>query len=272
MTSVAQVREDAVNVFTDGSSLSAPRTGGIGIRIVTIDSEGKEVVEDDVLPGYRGATNNQMELLACIKGVQTAMVHPRLEVLKRICVFTDSQYVASNVDNAKFVWPTQQWRTKAGTPVLNAKLWKELTKEIRKAACRVDIRWVKGHSKKSPHNRAVDKLAKRSAAMAINLPLSVVNVRRKKTDRAVALGSVKMEGQRLAIRVVTSEYLSIQRISKYKYEVLSEDSKYLGNVDVIYSKLHLRVGRHYKVLVNKETSNPRILELLHEIERGAAAT
>jgi len=103
--------------------------------------------------------------------------------------------------------------------------------------------------------------------MALNPPLSVVNVRRKRTKESVRVGSVAMEGQRLAIRLVTSEYLSLQRISKYKYEVLSEDSKYFGLVDIIYSKLHLRVGRHYEVLVNRETRNPQIVELIGEIER-----
>jgi len=78
---------------------------------------------------------------------------------------------------------------------------------------------------------------------------------------------VSMEGQRLAIRVVTSEYLSVQRISKYKYEVLSEDSKYFGLVDIIFSKIHLRAGRHYEVRVNQETRNPQIIELIREIER-----
>ena len=79
-----------------------------------------------------------MEHLACLKGIQSVIRHPRVDVLKRICLFTDSQYVATNVDNAKFVWPARQWRTKAGTPVLNAKLWKDLIKEIKRAACRVD--------------------------------------------------------------------------------------------------------------------------------------
>jgi ribonuclease HI len=270
MVAIVQVREDAINVFPDGSSLSRPRLGGIGIRIVTIDAAGNEVIEDDFVPGYKGATNQQMELLACTKGIQSALRHPRLPELKKIQVITDSRYVADNVNNAKFVWPTQQWLTKAGTPVLNAKQWKELAKEIRTAGCRIDIRWAKGHSKKNPHNRAADKLAKASARMALNAPLSVVNVRRKRTKELVLIGSVAMEGQRMAIRVVTSEYLSTQRISRYKYEVLSEESKYLGLVDIIYSKLHLRVGRHYEVEVNRETANPRILEVIREIERKPA--
>src|SRR4051794_14689344 len=101
MASAVQLREDAINVFTDGSSLAQPRAGGVGFRIVTFDAAGDEVHEDDFLPGYRGATNNQMELLACIKGIQSAIAHPRRPELNRVCVFTDSQYVVHNLNNAK---------------------------------------------------------------------------------------------------------------------------------------------------------------------------
>lgn len=267
MASAVQLREDAINVFTDGSSLSEPRAGGVGLRIVTFDAAGNEVHEDDFLPGYRGATNNQMELLACIKGIQAAVAHPKRLELNRVCVFTDSQYVSNNVNNAKFVWPANRWFTQAGTPVLNADLWKDLVKEIKKAPCRVDIRWVKGHSRKNPHNKAVDKLAKQSAAMAVNPPLTVVSVRRKKTKESVSIGSVRMEGQRMAIRIITAEYLRTQRLHKYKYEVVSQDSKYFGLVDLIYSTINLRGDHRYEVLVNNEARNPRIIELIGELER-----
>lgn len=69
------IREDAINVFTDGSSFSGPRVGGIGIRVVTVDESGNEVVEDHAQPGYRGATNNEMELQACIEGLKLAVSH-----------------------------------------------------------------------------------------------------------------------------------------------------------------------------------------------------
>ncbi len=261
------MRDDAINVFADGSSLSSPRSGGIGIRIVTFDDSGAEVVEDDFAPGYQNATNNQMELLACIKGIQAAARHPKLVTMSRICIFTDSRYVVDNLPNAKFVWPTQQWCTRNGPPVLNADLWKDLIREIRKAPRKVEIRWVKGHSKKHPHNKAADKLAKQSARTAVNPPLSVVNVRRKKTSRSVVLGSVEMHGQQMSVRIITSEYLAIQRISKYKYEVINEDSKDFGNVDIAYSREHLRVGRHYEVIVNADSSNPTIVQVLEELAR-----
>lgn len=62
--------EDALNVYTDGSSYSGPRTGGIGIRFITIDEHGNEKILDIEEPGFNGATNNQMELYACIQALK----------------------------------------------------------------------------------------------------------------------------------------------------------------------------------------------------------
>ena len=58
--------EDALNIYTDGSSYSKPRVGGVGIRYIYIGKNGEEIIEDLEVPGYRNATNNQMELLACL--------------------------------------------------------------------------------------------------------------------------------------------------------------------------------------------------------------
>jgi hypothetical protein len=125
---------------------------------------------------------------------------------------------------------------------------------------------VKGHSK-DQHNKAADKLAKKSAKNPLNKPLSIVNVRRKKTAKSVEIGSVEMRRQRLVIRIITSEYLNTQRTNRYKYEVLSKGSKYFGNVDIIFSKETLKAGHHYEVSVNKNTCNPIIMRVLREIER-----
>ncbi len=54
--------EDAINIYTGGSSYSNPRRGGIGIRYITINETGDEEIKDDCLMGYKEAINNQMEL------------------------------------------------------------------------------------------------------------------------------------------------------------------------------------------------------------------
>lgn len=225
--------EDALNIYTDGSSFSGPRVGGIGVRFITVNESGDEVVQDIELPGYKNATNNQMELYACITSLKEALKHKELNSVNRIAIHTDSRYVVDNYKYAMFEWSRNKWRARTGRPVLNADLWKELVKLIGKSRLKVDFYWVKGHSK-DKHNIAVDKLAKKSAKDSLNKPLTVVDVRRKTTPKSVELGSVKMRGQRILVRIITSEYLRTQRIHKYKYEVISKGSRYFANVDIIF--------------------------------------
>lgn len=261
------IKEDALNIYTDGSSLSGPRKGGIGVRFITINELGDEVVSDIELTGYKGATSNQMELYACVAALKEAREYHNLTAINSIEIFTDSQYVASNYKTAMFDWSGNGWTNREGRPVANADLWKDLLKLIKKCSpLRVNIQWVKGHAR-DKHNKAVDKLAKKSAKAFLNPPLTIVEVRRKKTQKSVEIGSVEMRGQRLRIRILTSEYWRVQRIIKYKYEVLSKGSRYFGNVDAIFSHEDMRAGHHYKVVVNKHTANPMITRVLRQIDR-----
>lgn len=261
--------ENALNIYTDGSMLSRPRTGGIGIKFVIIDGLGNpQIINEFDYPGYKQATNNEMELEACIKGPDEALDESNFQKYSRIEIFTDSQYVAKNYKNAMFVWPKTGWKNKStGRPILHVNQWKRLLRLLRRAQQarrRVTIRWVKGH-KSNPYNKAADKAAKRSATNPLNRPLSTVSVRRKTTSKKTEIGSVKMEGQQLVIQVLTVEYMgSPHRLWKYKYEVLSKDSKYHGNVDEVFSEIALR-RRQYEVRMNDNTKNPRIVELICEL-------
>ena len=267
---VVVLRDGALNVFTDGSCLPTPRRGGIGIRFVTTNASGEEVFDDHCLPGYAGASNNQMELMACIKALEIVPTYPKLAEVQEVWVYTDSMYVADHVPNALFVWPKAKWTYRNGRPVENADLWKQLAQAVKKVPRRVRFQWVKGHSK-NVHNKAVDKLAKQSANGVLNKALRPTTVRRKKTAQSVHVGSIKMEGQTFAIRVVTDTYLKTQKLYKYMYEVLTESSPYCGNADYIYSTLLLRAGHHYQVRVNSESRNPRIIDVLCEIDRVTGA-
>jgi ribonuclease HI len=161
--------ERTLTVFTDGACLPGPRRGGVGIRFVHTDEVGNETVFDLDEPGYSAATNNQMELQAVITGLQTLnqrRVPPALlREIRRVDIYTDATYLVENLSNAIYVWPANDWMTAAGTPVLNADLWKQLVHEYKKLrkSDRVDIKWGKGHSSRNPHNKAADKLAKASA-------------------------------------------------------------------------------------------------------------
>lgn len=256
--------ENALNIFTDGSSLGSPRRGGIGVRFVIIASCGEEQVEDFEFPGYKNATNNQMELQACILALTEAIKLDLPENITRVVIQSDSSYVVDNYKKAMFQWPGAQWLSPRGRPVLNADRWKELVKLIQKIRMPVEIRWVKGHSR-SEHNKAADRLARTSAKTPLKKLPTHVSVRRKRSSKSLDLGSVEMAGQRVTIRIITSERLNPQGLWKYKYEVVSKQSRYRGNVDIIFSEHFLSSGHTYYVRVNCDTTNPRIEKLFREI-------
>lgn len=260
--------ERAVNVFTDGSCLPSPRRGGTGICIVTVDEAGHEVIDQIQPQGYQGATNQQMELMACIQALRElrGKYSPvDLARFSKIVIRTDSQYVADNLYSARVVWPANKWFGAEGSPIVNAKLWKELTKEIQKVGMRVEVLWFKGHSSKNPHNKTADRLARRSANGVLHKPLDPIRVRRKLSEKKSVAGSVVPEGQRITIRVVTDKWLPVQRIYRYKIEVVSPKSPYDGNVDDFSSDIMLSAGHTYDVQLNDNPKNPRIEHLYSEI-------
>jgi len=233
--------ENAINIYTDGSSFSKPRSGGIGIRLVIINSSGLEEYEDFPLPGYPGATNNQMELCACIEGIKIAMRRADFNSFARIAIYSDSQYVVDNRQRALYTWSRNDWCNYQGKPVDNATLWKDLLNTIKKCKKRVDFYWVKGHAK-NQHNKAVDKLARQSSKTAINPSLSIIKVRRKLSAKSVDQGCVPMKNQRISIRIITDEYLRLNKCYKYKYEIVSKCSPYFGSIDFAFSKIMLNAG------------------------------
>ncbi len=234
-----------------------------------MDEAGEERVDDYPLPGYAGATNQQTELLAVIEALRalaTRRARVAVAPYRRVVIWTDSMYLVNGYQSARYTWPVSDWMTAEGNPVANAPLWKELVKVAHRTGKRVDIRWVKGH-KHSRHNKSADKLAKRSAQQPVGPAPAIVKVRRKKSARAVETGSVKMRGQRETIRVITDEYLRVQGLNKYKYEVMSEDSEFSGRVDIAYSEagIHLSAGHTYDVRFNDDTRRPRVVELIGEV-------
>lgn len=263
-----QLDERDLNIYTDGSSFQGPRRGGVGIRFVTVDENGNERIEDYPLPGFPGASNQQMELAAPIEALKLIVLRQVLDIdrFRHVVIWTDSMYLVNGYDSALFTWQSNGWMTREGNPVAHAKLWKELLKLAFRTGKRVEFKWVKGH-KKSSHNKAVDKLAKGSARDQRNRPLSIVKVRRKHTSKAVEVGSVQMEGQRATIRIITDEYLAPQKMNKYKYEVISRASPYRGHVDLIYSSadIYLSAGHTYYIRFNDDTKQPRVVKVFREV-------
>jgi ribonuclease HI len=263
------IHENTIHLYTDGSSYSGPRRGGMGVVIVVIDQNGDEQAFEVTPIGRRSATNQQMELQACIEGLKLLVgKYSPVNLQDYGKILTDSQYVTDNFNNAKFVWPRSKWFTKDGTPVINAEQWKDLVKRSNAIGMKVEIEWVKGH-RASSYNRMADKLAKSSAKGVLHEPISVGTVRRKSTLKSVERGSVVLSGQLLTVRILYDEFLKSQRLFRYKYEVLSTGSPYFGNVDIAFSEeeVLLRAGHHYYVRFNADAKNPRILRVFKEIPR-----
>ncbi len=261
--------DNAINIYADGSSSSSPRLGGIGIRLVIINSLGEEEVEDISLAGYAGATNNEMELLACIKGLKEVMRRPAFNSFGHIAIHSDSQYVVGNYTIALYTWSKNKWCNLQGKPVDNAELWKELlhiVKKCYKCYKRVDFYWVKGHAK-NQHNKAADKLARQSSRSAFNPSLTVVKVRKKLSDKSVDPGCVPMLNQRIYIHIITDKYLKLHKRFKYKYEVISKRNPYFGKIDFAFSEIILNAGHCYSIRFNDNPYNPTIIKMFKELPK-----
>jgi ribonuclease HI len=259
-------QEGVLEIYTDGSSYQGPRRGGVGfVYVFSPRDSDTDVVAEFCPPGYKGATNNQMELEACILALEHAMDTGLHFGFNRVSIRTDSMYVVENYKKAMFLWPKTRWFRQTGAPVLNAGQWKSLVSSIRKCGRRVEIEWLKGHSK-SIHNKAVHRLAQRSAGGPLQAPLNLVQARKKRSAAGTEPHSVKMCGQRIAIRIVDAEYLRVQKLFRYRYEVVSKSSKYFDNVDIIYSTENMRAGHTYLVTVNRDNHNPMVVRLIREAD------
>jgi ribonuclease HI len=263
--------ENALTVFTDGACLPGPRRGGVGVHFVHTDSVGNETDFDLDEPGYAGATNNQMELQAVITALRTInagrLPTHMLEGIDKIDIYTDALYVADHVNTAVYDWSSNGWRTREGAPVLNADLWKELVKQYKKAkqTYRLQIGWGKGHSSSNPHNKTADKLAKQSARKATRSLGRPVVVRRKKTTKRTQAGSVEMLGQLLTIRIITAEPVPQQKVSRYRYEVMSRRSAFFECADFAYSEdPTLRPNHVYRVRMGTDEGYPQIARVFGE--------
>lgn len=265
-----QLDESALNIYTDGSCRPSPWRGGVGFLFITVDENGDEQVLQQCPPGWRTATNNQMELQAVIDALRFVLDRHSpfdLQSFRKIVIHTDSMYVSENFPKAKFEWPKTKWRTRKGAPVANTEQWKDLVHLVKKAAVRVEIKWVKGH-KSDAFNIKVDELAKASADDSKGRTLRPKRVRRKKSPLRTKPGSVEMVGQTTVIHVTTDEWLRPpHNCYKYTYEIIDPASPYHLRRDNCHSKVILSAGHFYRVRFNEQSQNPWIEEKLEEIPR-----
>jgi len=142
-----------VEIYTDGACRRNPGPGGWG---VLLRSKGHE---KELCGGALETTNNQMELLAAIKA---------LESLKEPCqveLFTDSNYVKQGITEWIINWKKNGFKNSKKKPVVNAELWMRL--DTIASQHKVNWQWVKGHSGHIENERA-DALANRGLEQKLN--------------------------------------------------------------------------------------------------------
>lgn len=135
-----------VEIFTDGSALGNPGPGGYGVIL----RSGRHYKE--ISSGFKLTTNNRMELLAVIVGLE-ALKKPGTEV----CVYSDSTYVVKAVEEG---W-LNNWKAKGFKNKKNVDLWKRYLEAAQKH--KVRFMWVKGHAG-HPQNEKCDQLAVNAAS------------------------------------------------------------------------------------------------------------
>ena len=139
-----------VRLYTDGACSGNPGPGGWGSLLTSYNAQ-NELVEKELSGAEPATTNNRMELMAVIQG---------LEALKSPCavtIVTDSQYVKNGMEQWIHGWRRNGWKTADKKPVKNVELWQRLWE----ACQRHDIawEWVKGHAG-HVENERVDQLAR----------------------------------------------------------------------------------------------------------------
>ena len=134
-----------VEIYTDGACSGNPGPGGY--CAILIYGENEKVVSGSELD----TTNNRMELLAVIKG---------LECLKEVCIvnlYSDSQYVIEAFNQEWiFAWEQNGWKTAGKKQVKNQDLWQKLLEQYR--THKINFIKVKGHADNEYNNRC-DKIA-----------------------------------------------------------------------------------------------------------------
>lgn len=142
--------------YTDGSALNngKPDAKG-GWSFVAIDKNGTVVKEE--YGSEIGTTNNRMELMGVIFGLNYAIV--KADIGELIEIYTDSAYVVNCIKEQWYKkWDRNGWKASNGSPVKNRDLWEILIKDLKICKDSVRILKVKGHDG-DKYNERADVLA-----------------------------------------------------------------------------------------------------------------
>ena len=143
-----------VDIYSDGSARNNPEgPGGYGVILSCTDPEGR-IHRSERSCGYERTTNNRMELMGVITGLE-ALTYPC-----DVHVWTDSRYVVDTFEKHWIdSWMKNGWKRKTGE-VKNRDLWERLLKAKKMHS--VTFHWVKGHNG-HPENERCDELAVQAA-------------------------------------------------------------------------------------------------------------
>ncbi len=145
-----------IHLYTDGAAKGNPGNGGYGVVLEQVGTGYRK----EFYEGFRLTTNNRMELLAVIVGLEK-LKQPGMSVL----VVSDSKYVVDAVEKG---W-VMGWEKKGFQGKKNPDLWRRFLKVYRQH--KVDFQWVKGHNN-HPQNERCDQLAV-MASMQSNLSVDM---------------------------------------------------------------------------------------------------
>ena len=135
----------SIALFTDGACSGNPGPGGWG-AILRTDGHEKELSG-----GEAATTNNRMELMAVIEGLNA------LKKPSAVTVFTDSRYVMDGAMTWLANWKKRGWKTADKKPVKNEDLWRALDEAMARHTLKWE--WVRGHTGHVENERA-DALAR----------------------------------------------------------------------------------------------------------------
>ena len=136
--------DPSITIYTDGACRGNPGPGGWGALLKYGEKE------KEIFGGEKMTTNNRMELLATIKGLES------LKRSSRINMVTDSKYVLRGITEWLPNWKRRGWITASKKPVKNDDLWKRLDALVQ--SHEIEWKWVRGHTGHSGNERA-DQLA-----------------------------------------------------------------------------------------------------------------